>query len=311
MRLRALILVVALSAAAIAPAWAAPETVAILLSGSGGGYSEVASGIRDELQGMGEVDTRSAVLGRPEADALLEGAPRLLIAVGIQATATALRNAPPKVPLLSVLVPSASFHALLASADPPAGRRSISAVFLDQPPARMVELIRQALPHATRIGLVVGSESAKALEPLKAAASARGLRILAEPVRSDAELFPALQRTMAETDLFLALPDPQAVNPENAQNLLITSYRMRRPVVAYSAAYVRAGALVAVFSTPAQSGAQAGEIARAVLRGAALPAPRYPDRFSVAVNRQVARAFGLTLPEDESLRELIVQQEQR
>ncbi len=108
---------------------------------------------------------------------------------------------------------------------------------------------------------------------------------------------------MADSDVFLALPDARVVNADTAQNLLLTSFRLRAPVVAWSAGYVRAGALAAVYTTPAQAGAQAAELARALLRGAAVPAPQYPRTYSIAINRQVARSLGLEIDDEAQIRE--------
>jgi len=346
---RAALWLVTLVALAVAPAAALANTIALLLSGQGGSYAEVSAAIQAELRRAPASRFASAVVGTPAADELLQSSPALLVAVGTRATQAALRGGDARTPVLAVLVPRASFEALLGTRGPEAraeargadargearsadgraearspeardadGRggeprarepRRVSAVYLDQPPQRQLELVRQALPGLVRIGVVVGQESARDLDRLKEAADGRGLRLVSERVASDSELFPALQRVMGESDVFLALPDPRVITPETAQNLLITSYRMRTPVIGYSAAYVRAGALIAVYSTPTQAGAQAGEIARNLLRGAPLPAPQFPRQFSVSVNRQVARSLALEIDDEQAVRERIARQE--
>jgi ABC-type uncharacterized transport system substrate-binding protein len=66
-------------------------------------------------------------------------------------------------------------------------------------------------------------------------------------------------------------------------------------VLGFSPAYVRAGALVSLHSTPAQVGIQAASLARSVLNGQS-PAPsQYPADFTVEVNTHVARSLGLEL----------------
>ena len=116
-------------------------------------------------------------------------------------------------------------------------------------------------------------------------------------------------RKVKPGDVFLALPDPRVINADTAQNVLLTSFRMRRPVVGYSAAYVRAGALAAVYSTPQQIGTQTGQIVRAILGGSPLPAPQFPKQFSVSVNHKVARSMGLELDDDDVIRNRIAREE--
>jgi len=80
-------------------------------------------------------------------------------------------------------------------------------------------------------------------------------------------------------------------------------------MVAFSPAYVRAGALLALYVTPTQIGRQAAAITRGVLQGKALSAtPLYSQEYSVAVNEHVARSLGLNLDAD-ALRERLQSRE--
>jgi len=288
---------------------AAANTVAVLLSQDGGSYAEVAEALQTEIRRLPGAHVTIAVAGTPAASDLAALGAQLLVAVGMNAAQAAIRAPDLRVPILCVLVPKAGFDAIRVTATTGSTRtadpKRVSALYIDQPAARQFELIRQALPKHSRVGIVVGSSSPQDLERMTSAADSRGLRLSIENVEKESELFPALQRLMADTDVFLALPDARVINPETAQNLLITSYRTRTPVVAYSAAYVRAGALAAVFSTPSQMGAQAGEIARAVLRGLPLPPPQHPRLFNVVVNRQVARSLAVDVEADGTIRDRI------
>nr|MBL8457364.1 hypothetical protein [Zoogloeaceae bacterium] len=90
--------------------------------------------------------------------------------------------------------------------------------------------------------------------------------------------------------------------------ILLSCYRQRRPVFAYSKAYVDAGALAAVYSSPADIGRDTAEWLSSLDGGVtidALPRPRAPRQFGVAVNRQVARALSLNVPDEASLLEAV------
>jgi ABC-type uncharacterized transport system substrate-binding protein len=96
------------------------------------------------------------------------------------------------------------------------------------------------------------------------------------------------------------LPDPLVFNKGTVQSLLLTTYRYQDPVIGFSQAYVKAGALAAVYSSPEQIGRQTGEALVRVLAGRALllPLPEYPKYFSVSVNYQVARSLGLSVGDE-------------
>ncbi|HUY02335.1 MAG TPA: ABC transporter substrate binding protein, partial [Rhodocyclaceae bacterium] len=108
-------------------------------------------------------------------------------------------------------------------------------------------------------------------------------------------LYPALARALDGADALLAVADPLVYNGNTIENILLASFRAGVPLVAFSPAYVRAGALLGLYSTPAQIGTQAGKMARAVLQGRPLPPPQYPTEFTVEINRHVARSLGLDL----------------
>ena len=87
--------------------------------------------------------------------------------------------------------------------------------------------------------------------------------------------------------------------------MLLTSYRVQRPLFAYSRAWVEAGALAAVFSTPATAirdlldwldGLDGLEDVRR------LPPPSRARHFDLAVNTRVARALNLSVPDEDALR---------
>jgi ABC-type uncharacterized transport system substrate-binding protein len=66
-------------------------------------------------------------------------------------------------------------------------------------------------------------------------------------------------------------------------------------VLAFSPAYVKAGALLSVHSSASQAGQQLASMASAVLQGVAQPVSQYPLDFNVTVNEYVARSLGLSL----------------
>lgn len=219
--------------------------------------------------------------------------PRLYVALGTEACSQLARR-PLSAPVLCTLLPRASFERVLRETGRRAGA-SFSALYLNQPAGRQLDLIRLALPQARRIGVLWGPDSVANEAALEAAAQVRGLRVVGVPVRPDEPVFSGLKKILDESDVLLALADPQIYNSNSIQNILLTSFRAQIPMLAFSPAYVRAGALMAVHSTPRQIGQQAGALARGVLQGQPLGQPQFPLQFDVSVNEHVARSLGLRL----------------
>lgn len=272
-----------------------PASIAIVLSDDSGPYQEAARSIRAVVeQGSAQVALslyspagKKANFSREKVD--------LVVAVGMRAAQEVMEQNL-STPVLVTLIPRQSFEKISRQRD----FRQFSAVFLDQPLARQMDLIRHALPDRTRVGVVLGPDSREALKPAQAAARDAGLGLAVEKISAAEELLPALQRVLADCDVLLALPDPLVFSKNTVQGLLLTTYRYLDPVIGFSHAYVRAGALAAVYSTPEQAGRQAGEIVVQVLasKSWSLPPPEYPRYFSVSVNYQVARSLGISVSDE-------------
>lgn len=235
-----------------------------------------------------------------DADAALLERADLVLAVGHAAAERALRESAR--PVLAVLVALRDVDRL-NRAHP---ERGLGALVLDQPLERHLRLVRAVLPDARRIGVLLGPDSVTQLPSLNRAAAALQFQADVHEARQAADLVPALDHLLFAGDALLPLPDGLVSGPAAARTILLTSYRHRRPVFAHSAAYVTAGALAAVFSTPEHVAVDVADL----LAGATAPSGlvrriHSPRRFDVAVNRAVARALGLVVADEPALRERI------
>lgn len=291
-------LVALLAVCALAPQAAAHE-VALVLSQKGGAYAQFADALRTVTASGGHGILDGGNMEDGVDAAVLERA-ELVIAVGAQAADAMAVHAGR--PTLGVLIGRQQFDAL-RRANP---RAPFSAIVLDQPIERHVALIRTVLPQARRVGAVFGPDSSIFQTELAKAAERAGLALGARQVSTQAELLPALERTLESNDTLLALPDPLVSSPGAARSLLLTSYRYRRPVFAYSRAYVEAGALAAVYSSAGDVARDLGDWLNAT-HGTAwqLLEPRTPRRFSIAINRQVARVLNLDIADDATVLEQV------
>ena len=181
------------------------------------------------------------------------------------------------------------------------GQQRVSGIVLDQPVERHIRLIRAALPQSRCVSMLFGPETLQFKAAMQEASATSGLQLNSRDLSSTDELLPALLKTLENCDALIALPDPVTSTPTTARSVLLTSYRLGKPVFAYSRAFVNAGALAAVFSNPEDLGRDLADwINTLAADGAALTLPpaRAPRYFEVAVNRQVAKALSLRLPSD-------------
>jgi len=269
-------------------------------------YKQVADLIRAQLENSSQpkiaVLMVNTVALQEKGTALVRPGTTLGVAIGVRAcgVAAALEN---KIPVFCVLIPRSAFEKI--QRERAGDARVLSAIFIDQPLERQVELLRVALPGRNRIGVVFGSESIESFPLLQGAVREAGLQLRWEKIPQAEALLGALQKVLNETDVLLALPDPQVFNRDSIQGILLTTYRYQQPFVGFAESYVRAGAILALYSTPTQIAEQASEIITRAARAKSfsLPPPQHPKYFSVSVNAQVARSLGVTMADESTLLE--------
>lgn len=300
---RFLYLILWLSGLFSAGAALASNSVIIVSSDRSAAYADAAQALVTDLEQAGL--SRYEMLQVTAAEFLLSSdrSAKLIVTLGVEA-AQVVANSDVRTPVLCVLLPRSSFERLLRGSGRKASSQ-FSAFYLDQPLSRQLELIRLALPSVRRVGVLWGPESQIQAASLRAWAVTFGFQLVEATMVANQPFFPGLKRVLDESDVLLALADPVVFNSNTIQNVLLAAFRARVPLLSFSPTYVRAGALLGLYVTPAQVGQHAGFVARGVLQGNPLPSsPLYAQRFSVAVNEHVARSLGLSLDANELLIQL-------
>lgn len=302
--LRALLLALAVLAVCCGRAFAGSRVVVVTAERSGA-HEETLVALRNALA-PDVPDGDVAVLGLRDFDRGALADARIVVTIGTQA-AKAVGIRMPAAPVLHTLIPRDAFD--LLQYGPHSDR--YSAIFLDQPVHRQIALLSIALPHTPNVALLASPASEDLARRLASVAREQQLRATIEKISTVDEIYPALERLLAEPAVLLALPDGVLFNSYTIQNVLLTSYRRRAPLVGFSPAYVRAGALLALYSTPAQIARQAADAVRRVLAGGGLPPPQAPREFEIATNPSVARSLAIELDSAEHIAARLRQREGR
>ena len=277
------------------PLWVQAEQAPVLIVSAERNqtFNAAAAVFADELERAGVARASVQYLTLAEARITGTRATQLVLALGVDAAAEMARDES-RVPILCAFVPNTSFELIVrGSARKTAGQ--LSAIFLNQPLGRQLDLIQLALPQRQRIGVLLGSHSSAQAQLLEEDLRRRSLSLQQGHIEANEPMFAKLQALLESSQVLLALPDPQVYNSGSLQNILLSALRAGVPMVSFSPAYVKAGALMAIYSTPVQVAQQASQLARAVLQGKELAAPQYPRDFSIDVNVSLARSMDLTL----------------
>jgi len=272
--------------------------IALVLSQNSGPYAEYARTLDDTLDN--DRFTLS-VAPTPESFTGVPAGTDAIVAAGPDALRQALSRSG-TTPVIATLLTRHNYERVLAESGRPKGR--ITAIYLDQPPQRQAAFLRHLLPKQKRIGMLVSSDTRPLLPAYRQALQNNGLTLESEESDGEQQLLPVLNNLFARTGALLAIPDNTIYRRDNIRAILLTSYRSQRPVIAFSAAFVQAGALAALYSTPAQIAKQTAELILAL--GTSLPPPMPPSQFAISINQNVAEAFGLAPLDEATLRRTLL-----
>lgn len=178
------------------------------------------------------------------------------------------------------------------------------ALAIDQPPRYPIALARALLPEAKSLAIVLGPISRKHLELVQREAAAARFEPLVGVLGPEDNPLATLAPLLGAADAALVLPDRTDFNSAVAKWLLQLGFRERTPVIAFSQAYVSAGALASIFVTPEEIGRAGAELLDRWRRtGEYPPGLSDPGDYSIATNAAVAEALGIRLPDAEQLKQ--------
>lgn len=269
-------------------------SIMLILSDKGGVYGEFSKGLEESLSGTNW--SVSATL-LPDSPGGAAPSPDLIVTVGVEALKKAWAKGDPT-PIVATLLPRLSYERIVTQ--PRRGMPKITAIFLDQPPARQALFLRQLLPGQKQAGMLLSSETKHLYSQYRHAFTNSNLTLESEESERSETLLPALNAILGRSAFLLAIPDSTIYQRTNIKAILITAFRHQKPVIGYSPAFVNAGALAALHTTPAQIARQTADMI--VSNGTNLPPPVGPNQFAIAINPTVAQALGLNIPDESAIR---------
>jgi len=191
-------------------------------------------------------------------------------------------------------------------------KNNMTAITLNQPNSRIVNLLKLALPEAKRVGVLVGLNGILNGEVLKTSASKAGVNLVLEQVNYQVDLMQKLTEVLAKVDALLAYPDAETFNRDTAPAIFLSCFQNKKPVIGYSQSSVAAGALVAVYSDGKHLAQQVAEIAEQSKKANTfLPTPQPPKYFSILVNKQVARMLNISMQDEKILQKKMLDLEKQ
>jgi putative tryptophan/tyrosine transport system substrate-binding protein len=236
----------------------------------------------------------------PELAAELVRRQVVVIAAGGPPAALAAKAATSTIPIVFTSGTDPVELSLVSSVNRPGGNITGVHLFLSELNTQKLGLLRDLLPQAKAIGVLL-NPTAENAEPqssdLQAAGRALGFQIRRVNASSDREFNPAFA-TLVELRVDGLVVGADPFFNSRREHIVGLAARHAIPAVYETREYADAGGLIAYGTNIKDAYRQAGVYVGRLLRGgtaADLPVLRF-TKFELVINLKTARALGLTLP---------------
>ena len=223
-----------------------------------------------------------------------------VIVVGNVQSAVAAKDATKTIPIVSALLDDPVGLGLIKSDAKPGGNVTGLLASLPGLPAKQLELARDLIPGATRIGLLVNPTNVSDLNQrreMETAAAAIAVTLIPVETRTPEDLDPVFPTLAKErVDVVIALRDPlfftrrRTLTAAALASRLPTIYAWREPV--------DDGGLISYGIDILQNFRRAADYVVKILKGAKpgdLPV-EFPTKLELVINLPTAKALGLEVP---------------
>ena len=223
----------------------------------------------------------------------------VIASFGGSVAALAAKSATNTIPIVAV-ASNPLKYGLVASFNKPGGNITVVSSSNTLLSAKRLELLRQLVPTATLIGVLINPnfpDSATQLEDTKEAALTLKRQVLIVNASTEQEIDAAFARLIEQRiGALLSTLDPFFDTRREQIVALAAHYGV--PTIYGQRAYTVAGGLMSYSSSFVAAYRQAGIYAGRVLKGdkpADLPVMQ-PTKFELVINLKAAKALGLTIP---------------
>ena len=270
-------------------------------------------GFRQGLKDAGFVEGENAIIVFRWAENQLDRLPALADELVRRPVAVIAASGGGAVTLAAKAATSTIPIVFLTSADPvglgfvqsfarPGGNLTGINFFNRELAAKQLELLRELVPAATRVAVLVNPTNTAATEAtlrdVERAARAMGLQIQTARASTSREIDAAFATLARERPDALFVGEDAFLNSRRLQVSLL-AMRDRIPAISSGREYAEAGGLMSYGSNITDAYRQVGAYAGRILKGskpADLPVVQ-ADKFELVVNNQTARSLGLIVPQ--------------
>ncbi len=285
--------------------------IGLLASTSQRQWSNFVAALHQGLTETGYVEGQNLTIEFRWADGQFDRLPALaadlvrrqvavLVSTGGTVSALAAKAATTTIPIVFVLGGDPVKSGLVTSMSRPGGNVTGVSFLLNALTGKRLSLLRELVPAATTVGLLVNPKNPNTpfdAKDVQDAAGTLGQQIHVVNVSAESEIDAAFVTiTQQRIAALFVLPDPLFVNRRDL--IIALAGRHSVPAMYFAREFVSAGGLMSYSASFTDAHRQGGIYVGRILKGekpADLPVIQ-PTKFELAINLKTAKALGLSIP---------------
>jgi putative ABC transport system substrate-binding protein len=270
--------------------------------------SPATAGFEEGMRELGYVDGRTVIIEWRLAQGRFDRLPELvqqLVALKVDVIVApapvyveAATQATQTIPIVFALVDDPVARGFVKSLARPGGNVTGLSTIATELAAKRVEILREAVPHATRLGVLTSPGADARVHEMDRAAKAVGFRIEIASVSGPGELESALA-TLARKGVSAAIEAPgDPMFYQERRRIADLALKHRLPLLADARESVEAGALMSYGASFPDLMRRSASYVDRIIKGAKpadLPVQQ-ATKFELLINLKTAKALGLTIP---------------
>lgn len=169
------------------------------------------------------------------------------------------------------------------------------------PAGMQLTMLRYFFPKIQTIGVLYSKQfNREWLKHAKAAAKEMDVDVKGYSVKKPKDIQRAVEKAMRKVDALWLIPDPVVLSDEESvKRIFGLSKAQKKPILAYSTAFARQGAVMAISADIPTIGRQAAALAQDALADVAIDEKvQTPAGTEITINLKTVQEYGLELNED-------------
>ncbi len=218
--------------------------------------------------------------------------PDVILAVGAKAATLAKENLS-ETPMVYCAVITPEKHGFTVG--------NITGIAMEIPVKEQFRVFKSAVPTLKHIGVVYDpSKTESLIRRAREEAHLLGLELIAVAVSHPRDLPGAIRRLLPQVQGVWMVPDSTVMTTDSIQFILLTTLQENVPLMAFSSALVKSGALLSLSPDYFTIGKQSSRLIDKILTNPNSPRGKivYPEASYVSINLKTARILGIDIPNE-------------